>query len=138
MGQPEATYETIEDALEVAAANTEGCLELARRGPGHMRVAEVVAAAGAHRLRAVYVQPEPGWRKDPSQHVVERVDGRTGPLCGRTMTDEGTWQTYTAGGHLVGGLDPENCAACHDTMTTHGISPLRVEGDRGISIPPPE
>ena len=119
-------YDSVNDAIEVARDNSDACADLARRGPSHVVVAEVIAVGTGYEIRAVTVESELDWNTTPNRYVVKRVDGRTCPLCGLIATDAGSWAVPgVAAGSFVGGLDPENCVACHDTFTTHGIAPRR-------------
>lgn len=58
-------------------------------------------------------------------------------VCGRTSEAIGEWQVPgIASGGLVGGLDPQNCAGCHDGLTSHGVDPRIFNAD-GSSRPIP-
>ena len=61
-------------------------------------------------------------------------------VCGRTSRAIGEWAVVgIASGGLVGGLDPQNCAGCHDVMTSHGVVPRIFNADGSSSpIPRPE
>lgn len=134
-----AVYRTVDEALAIAAENIEARKELARRGLGYVIVAEVRDVAGGVELRAVSVHSEMGWDTTSARHLVLRFDPSTCAVCGRGMTDAGQWHVPgVAGGHFVGGLEPDRCVGCYDTMVAQGIAPIRLVDGKSIEILRPE
>jgi hypothetical protein len=66
-------------------------------------------------------------------------------VCGKTGTVTNEWvRPGVASGLIMTGLDPENCAGCHNTLRSHGYAPMVIEphGDgtasfRLIPLEPP-
>lgn len=117
-------YPSLQDALRVARDDyIAERKELARRGPGYVMIGRVRNVDGRFELDSVRVIAEHEWERAPHEFVVMRTQGLICPVCGRTGTKGGDWTSATAAGVLVTGLDPANCAGCHDTMTTHGVAP---------------
>jgi hypothetical protein len=117
-------YPSLQEALRIARDDYRAeRRQLAARGPGHVMIGRVRNIDGRFELDDVRVIAEHEWARAPHEYVVMRVEGLTCPVCGRTGTTGGEWRTSNAVGVLVTGLDPANCAGCHDTLTTHGIAP---------------
>lgn len=130
-------YPSIENALGVAAENMAARRELARRGPNHVIVADVVAVPGGFHLQSVAVEAWATWSPAPTRHVVRESSGVGAfvcPVCEREGSVTGGWRSADATGSIVSGLNEANCAGCHDTLTTRGIAPRRfTTGESGES-----
>lgn len=138
----DALYPCIEDALAVAAENMAARRDLARRGPNHVIVADVVPVPRGFRIQSVAVEAWATWSRAPTQHVV-RQSGGLGefvcPVCDRAGRVTGSWNSAVATGPIVSGLNEANCAGCHDTLTTRGVAPARFEtGEPVERIPRPD
>jgi hypothetical protein len=48
------------------------------------------------------------------------------PTCGKTTTQSGEWTNGGFRGTLLGGLTPETCAGCWDTLAQSGASPIHL------------
>jgi len=123
-------YATLEDALSVAADSGDALKELARLGPFHWIVAEVMPVPGGFTIKAVTVEPQTAIRPTLNRGVV--LDGGhmetfDCPVCKRSGKKEGQWSTSMASGELMIGLDPANCVGCYDTMITRGVAPIVIQ-----------
>ena len=128
-------YPSLQDALRVARDEyIEARRTLAQRGPGYVMIGRVRNVDGRFELDAVRVIAEHEWERAPHEYVVMRTNGLTCPVCGKTGTTGGEWSTPRAMGVLITGLDPADCAGCHDTMTTYGVAPRLFLSD-GTSTP---
>ena len=106
-----------------------------------MMVAEIRNVDGAFELVGVTIEPEGTEGSAPNRYIVKRAEGLTCPVCwanGSEVVDQ--WvRPGVAQGSVLSGLDPENCAACHDTYTRHGIAPMtfHADGSPPTAIPRP-
>jgi len=134
------TYVTLDEALEAARSSESARRELARRGLGHVMVAEVSRGGVGYRLVATTVEPDGSWHTSINRHVVMTTDGRTCPVCGLTGEVTQHWvRPGVASGSFITGLNPSGCAGCHDTLTTYGVAPMEIRGaGTNVSIPRPE
>jgi len=117
-------YPSLQEALRIARDDfPDERRELAARGPGHVMIGRVRNVDGRFELDSVRIIAEHEWKRAPHEYVVMRPDGLTCPVCGKAGTTGGEWRTSNALGVLGTGLDPADCAGCHDTLPTHGIAP---------------
>jgi hypothetical protein len=121
-------FKTLEEAEDAARDNLELRKKLAESGQGCVMVADI-SNGGAYEVRDVRVIRLEDYKVGSSTRILMEVDGRTCPVCGRTVKVDGQWVSYPASGTLMTGLDPEDCVGCFDTYRAYGGAPIKRAPD---------